>query len=112
MLNLRPRMRRTSTLSSEDAESSIRALVARYCDAEDWASTWAPDGQWHFLGQVHAGRESILSFWLSVMAQLDFAIMLADSAIIRCEGKHGSGRWYTREVVHTRGAATRSGPLS
>jgi hypothetical protein len=111
-------MRGTSTLSSEDAESSIRALVARYCDAvnrydaEDWASTWAPDGQWHFLGQVHAGRESILSFWLSVMAQLDFAIMLADSAIIRCEGKHGSGRWYTREIVRTHGAATRSGPLS
>jgi len=103
-------------LENKDAEFAIRALVARYCDAvnrydsADWASTWAPDGQWHFLGQVHKGRESILAFWLSVMAQLDFAIMLANSAIIRCDGdgKRATGRWYTQEIVRTRGEPGRS----
>lgn len=100
----------------QDAQSSIRALVERYCDAvnrydaKDWAATWAPDGQWHFLGQVHTGRESIVAFWSSVMAKLDFAIMLANGAIIRCDddGERATGRWYTQEIVRTRDEPGRS----
>ena len=33
----------------------------------------------------------------------DFAIMLANSAVIDIDGDRATGRWYTREIVRTRG---------
>ena len=95
-------------------ELAIRGLIARYCDAVNrydgaaWAATWAPDGQWHFLGQVHQGRDTILAFWSSVMAQLDFAIMHAGGACLDIDGNSARGRWYTQEIVRTRGETGRS----
>ncbi len=100
-------------MSTQD-ELAIRTLVARYCDAvnrydgEAWAATWAEDGQWFFLDQVHEGRDTILAFWSSVMAQLEFAVMLANSAVIQVDGERATGRWYTQEVVRTRGEHGRS----
>ena len=96
-------------MDNGNAELAIRNLVARYCDAvnrydgEAWAATWTEDGRWLFLDQVHQGRDTILAFWSTVMAQLDFAIMLADNALISVDGDTASGRWYTQEIVRTRG---------
>lgn len=101
-------------MDTSNDELAIRALIARYCDAVNrydgkaWAATWAEDGQWHFLQQVHEGRDAILAFWSSVMEQLDFAIMLANSAVIDIDGKQATGRWYTQEVVRTRGEQGRA----
>lgn len=101
-------------MNNAHAELEIRALVARYCDgvnrydAQAWASTWAKDGKWLFLAQEHRGREAIVTFWSSVMAQLEFAIMLANSAVISIDGDHATGRWYTQELVRTRGEHGRS----
>jgi uncharacterized protein (TIGR02246 family) len=98
----------------DKGESAIRALVARYCDAVNrydargWGDTWAPDGQWLFLQQVHEGRASIVEFWTSVMEQLDFAVMLANSALIHVECERATGRWYTQEIVRTKGEQGRS----
>lgn len=95
-------------------ELAIRNLIARYCDAvnrydgDAWSSTWAEDGQWHFLGGVHCGRHEILTLWSEVMAQLDFAIMLANSAVLDIGQASATGRWYTQEVVRTRGEHGRS----
>lgn len=92
-----------------DPEAAIRNLVARYCDAvnrhdgDAWAATWAADGRWYFLDQVHTGRAEILAFWESVMAMLDFAIMQAGNGIIEVDGERARGRWTTQEIVRTRG---------
>ena len=97
-----------------EGEASIRILIARYCDAvnrydaRDWGDTWAPDGQWLFLQQMHEGRDSIVTFWTSVMEQLDFAVMIANSAIIHVDEDHATGRWYTQEIVRTKGEQGRS----
>ena len=96
------------------AQAEIRTLIARYCDAvnrydgDAWSNTWAKDGSWYFLDQVHEGRDTILAFWESVMQQLDFAIMLANSAIIEIDGDTATGRWYTQEIVRTKGDHGRS----
>jgi len=95
-------------------ELAIRGLIGRYCDAvnrynaHDWANTWAADGRWYFLDGVHEGRDAILAFWQSIMAQLDFAVMLANSAVLEIDGDEARGRWYTQEIVRTRGEQGRS----
>jgi ketosteroid isomerase-like protein len=100
-------------MTSAAAEADIRRLIARYCDAVNrhdggaWANTWATDGRWLFLGQEHVGRDDILAFWQSVMAQLDYAIMLANSALLEIAGATASGRWYTHEILRTRGEGGR-----
>ena len=101
-------------MTDASADAAIRNLIARYCDAvnrydgEAWAATWAEDARWHFLGGVHEGRDTILAFWSSVMLQLDFAIMLANSALLNIDGEQATGRWYTQEVVRTKGEHGRS----
>ena len=103
-----------AAMDNTRAESEIRQLVARYCDAvnryngKDWSATWAEDGRWYFLDQVHEGRQDILTFWEAVMAQLDFAVMLAGSAVLEVRGDSATGRWYTQEVVRTKGEHGRS----
>ena len=96
-------------MDNSHEEAAIRALIARYCDAvnrydaQAWADTWAGDGQWLFLQQVHEGRDAILAFWTSVMEQLDFAVMLASGALLQVNGEQATGRWYTQEIVRTKG---------
>ena len=101
-------------MTTIDDELAIRNLIGRYCDAVNrydssaWAATWALNGKWYFMDEVHEGRDSILQFWSSVMAMLDFAIMQAGSATLNIESDTASGRWYTQEIVRTRGEQGRA----
>ena len=85
---------------------AIRTLVACYADAvnrydaQAWASTWAPQGEWILRqGDSKVGREAIVDFWDSIMASLKFAIMIPGSAQINIQGQGATGRWYMTEIV-------------
>ena len=91
---------------TEDAirdELAIRNLVARYADSitrgdhADWASTWAPDGEWHVLGQVASGREAALKRLEELLSALAFVVQIPASGVIELAGDTGTGRWTLTE---------------
>jgi uncharacterized protein (TIGR02246 family) len=101
-------------MKAVEDELAIRNLIGRYCDgvnrhdAKAWSTTWAQDGKWYFMDDVHEGREQILEHWSEVMGMLDFAIMQAGTATLNVDGDSASGRWYTHEIVRTKGAQGRA----
>ncbi len=84
-------------------ELEIRNLVARYADAvtrsdhDEWAGTWAPDGEWHVLGQVARGREGVVERLEELLSMLDFVVQLPASGVVRVEGDRATGRWTITE---------------
>lgn len=42
------------------------------------------------------------------MEQLDFAIMLSNSALIHVDGERATGRWHPQKIIRTRGEHGRS----
>jgi uncharacterized protein (TIGR02246 family) len=101
-------------MASVNDELAIRNLIGRYCDAVNrydaatWTATWSADGKWYFLDQVHEGREVILQFWTAVMESLEFAIMQAGTATLTIDDDRARGRWYTQEIVKTKGERGRT----
>ncbi|MDJ0851986.1 MAG: nuclear transport factor 2 family protein [Myxococcota bacterium] len=84
-------------------ELAIRNLVARYADSitrsdhGDWASTWAPDGEWHVLGQTASGREACLKRLEELLSALAFVVQIPASGVIELDGDTGTGRWTLTE---------------
>jgi uncharacterized protein (TIGR02246 family) len=101
-------------MTAAEDDLAIRNLIGRYCDAVNrhdaaaWSATWAEDGKWFFMDQVHEGRAQILECWSSVMDTLDFAIMQAGTATLNIDGDVAQGRWYTQEIVRSRGEQGRA----
>jgi hypothetical protein len=62
-------------------ELEIRALVARYHDANNrgdqvaWAATWATEGQWHVGPRTLVGRQAMLDLWQRIMAPYESRIV-------------------------------------
>lgn len=62
-------------------ELEIRALVARYHDANNrgdqvaWAATWSTEGQWHVGPRTLVGRQAMLDFWQRILAPYESRIV-------------------------------------
>jgi uncharacterized protein (TIGR02246 family) len=69
-----------TVLCPED-ELEIRALVARYHDANNrgdqvaWAATWSTEGQWHVGPRTLVGRQAMLDFWQRILAPYESRIV-------------------------------------
>ena len=74
------------------------AVVRR--DADQWASTWAPDAAWELGGGRRVeGREAILALWNSAMDGFKAVIqnVVNGTADIDDAAGTGTGRWYIHE---------------
>jgi hypothetical protein len=84
-------------------ELAIRELVDRYADAivrrdeDSWRATWAPDGEWHILGEHVQGHAALVEKWSTLMSGLPFIHQIASGGLIQFEGDQASGRFYVNE---------------
>lgn len=84
-------------------ELEIRNLVARYADSvlrndfAAWAETWAPDGEWHLLGQVAQGREAAVKRLEELMSGIQAIVQIPAGGVIELDGDRGTGRWTITE---------------
>jgi uncharacterized protein (TIGR02246 family) len=87
------------------AESSVRALVARYChaiasrDHDAWADTFATDAEWTVLGRTVRGRGEVLALYLQLLSGCTWAVQRATDGIIEVTGDTATGRWIIVEYV-------------
>ncbi len=92
---------------SQSAESEIRNLVSRYAqatvtrDSAAWAATWSTNGIWELMGNAPEGREAVVSYWETLMANIPFAFQLAGEGSIEVDetGERGIGRFPTLEFT-------------
>lgn len=96
------------------ADLAIRKLSGRYCDAihrrdsETWASLWAEDAIWDFMGQSIEGRTNILATWEGAMAGFPVVYHVSHGAVINVDGDSANCRWYiNEEIVDASGAPLR-----
>ena len=76
------------------------AVVHR--DAQQWASTWAPDGVWGLGGErLIAGRKAIVEQWRESMARYPVVLQTVLNGAVELDedAGRGSGRWYVQETA-------------
>ena len=85
----------------------IEDLVHRYSDAvvhrdaQQWASTWAPDGVWDLGGGRRVeGRDAIVEQWHESMARYPVVVQTVLNGAVELDedAGTGSGRWYLQEI--------------
>ena len=85
----------------------IQMLPQRYADAvmrhngDDWAATWAKDGEWYLREEPVRGRDEIRKVWEGAMAGFPFAAFLVQPAIVEVNGDKGTCRSYVTEILGT-----------
>ena len=85
----------------------IQMLPQRYADAvmrhnaDDWAATWAKDGEWYLREEPVRGRDEIRKVWEGAMAGFPFAVFLVQPAIVEVNGDKGTCRSYVTEILGT-----------
>ena len=96
---------------TNDDYTAIRQVAERYVDAvnrfdaEAWAATWAPDGEWT-LAETFTGRENIVNRWTAVMSSIPNVYMHVYSGVIDdVDGDTASGRWYMGEFLNLPGGS-------
>ena len=89
------------------AETEIRYLVERYCDAARradlaaLAACWAPEGRWTGPGLNCEGIHAITSRFGEMRARVASADpqVVSGSATIGADGVHAAGSWEIREHI-------------
>ncbi len=90
------------------SRDDIEDLVHRYSDAvvhrdaEQWASTWAPEGVWDLGGErLVKGRKAIVERWLESMARYPVVVQTVLNGAVELDedAGTGSGRWYVQEMA-------------
>jgi len=83
----------------------IQMLPQRYADAvmrhngDDWAATWAKEGEWYLREKPVCGRDEIRKVWEAAMAGFPFAVFLVQPAIVSVDGDKGTCRSYVTEIL-------------
>ena len=80
--------------------------VVRF-DRDTWASVWAEDAQWDFMGMELNGREAIVEMWLGAMSNFDAVSFQCIPAAIEVDGNTASARCQTQEVLKAKDGSTR-----
>ncbi len=94
-------------MSQADDILAIQMLTQRYADAvmrhnaDDWAATWAEDGEWYLRDEPVRGRENIRRTWEAAMAGYPFAVFLVQPAIVSVDGDRATSRSYVTEILGT-----------
>ena len=92
-------------MSVADDILEIQMLTQRYADAvmrhngDDWAATWAKDGEWYLREEPVRGRDNIRKVWEGAMAGYPFAVFLVQPAIVDVDGDKGTCRSYVTEIL-------------
>lgn len=92
---------------------AIRELAETYGDGvvrfdrETWASVWAEDAEWDFMGTTIAGREAIVETWLGAMGGLDAVSFSCVPCAITVDGARATSRVQTQEVLKAKDGSTR-----
>ncbi len=92
---------------------AIRELAEIYSDgvvrhdAEIWATVWADDAHWDFMGTHVDGREAIVALWKQAMGTLDAVSFVCVPCAIEVEGDTATGRVQTHEVLALKDGGTR-----
>ena len=90
------------------SRDQIEDLVHRYSDAvvhrdaQQWASTWAPDGVWDLGGErLITGRKDIVEQWRESMARYPAVLQTVLNGAVELDedAGRGSGRWYVQETA-------------
>ena len=90
------------------SRDQIEDLVHRYSDAvvhrdaQQWASTWAPDGVWDLGGGRRIeGHEAIVEQWHESMARYPVVVQTVLNGAVELDedAGTGSGRWYVQEMA-------------
>lgn len=87
---------------------AIRELLDTYadavtrCDADDWAATWAEDGEWSLpdypeMGTT-SGKAAIVTMWVAAMKGFPGIMFEAWPGSIEVDGDRAVMRSYTAEV--------------
>ena len=92
---------------------AIRELHETYGDGvvrferDTWASVWAEDAQWDFMGMELNGREAIVEMWLGAMSNFDAVSFQCIPAAIEVDGNTARARCQTQEVLKAKDGSTR-----
>ena len=90
------------------SRDQIEDLVHRYSDAvvhrnaQQWASTWAPDGVWDLGGGRRVeGHAAIIELWHESMARYPVVVQTVLNGACELDeyAGTGSGRWYVQEIA-------------
>ena len=96
-------------MTTPEQRAELDDLVDRYCDgvirrdADTWASTWAPDGEWDLGRGPVSGRDAIVEAWTGAMTMFDWVVQTAPLRIYDVEpgAAAGTGRVTTSEQFRT-----------
>ena len=80
--------------------------VVRF-DKDTWASVWADDADWDFMGMELKGRDAIVEVWLGAMANFDAVSFQCVPASIEVDGDRATSRCQTQEVLKGKDGSTR-----
>ncbi|MEA2274264.1 MAG: hypothetical protein QOI98_2972, partial [Solirubrobacteraceae bacterium] len=86
-----------------DHQLAVRNLVHRYADAvcrrddAQWASCWAPDGQWDLFSRSLQGLGDVMAFYRRAMARYDAVVQLVHNGVVNIANESGLGCWYITE---------------
>jgi uncharacterized protein (TIGR02246 family) len=92
---------------------AIRELAERYGDgvvrhdAATWATVWAEDAHWDFMGTPVDGREAIVAVWLQAMSGLAAVSFHCVPAAIEVTGDTATGSVQTQEILAFKDGSTR-----
>ncbi|TAK99290.1 MAG: nuclear transport factor 2 family protein [Rhodospirillaceae bacterium] len=96
---------------------AIRELLEAYadavtrCNAEDWAATWAEDGEWSLpdypeIGTTK-GKAAVVAMWIEAMKAYPGIVFQAWPGSIEVDGNRAIVRSYTSEVYDKDGVTKR-----
>jgi ketosteroid isomerase-like protein len=94
-------------MSLDEDKFDIQMLTQRYADAvmrhnaDDWAATWAEEGEWYLREEPVIGRANIKKTWEAAMAGFPFAVFLVQPCIIDVKGDTATSRSYVTEILGT-----------
>ncbi|MEP5936849.1 MAG: nuclear transport factor 2 family protein [Erythrobacter sp.] len=76
-------------------------------DKDTWASVWADDAAWDFMGMDFKGRDAIVEMWLGAMSNFDAVSFQCVPASIEVDGDKATSRCQTQEVLKGKDGSTR-----
>lgn len=97
------------------AETAIRELAERYCDAvnrrdgDAWGATWSTHAAWTLGETTTVGRDAIVERWLTLMARVPLVVQELSFGMVDGPTHDGAtaGRWYITEFTQRPQGAAR-----
>ncbi len=98
--------------SLED-RTAIRELHEVYADGvvmmdkDIWASVWADDATWDFMGNLIEGKPAIVELWVGAMSAFDKVSFQCMPCALQVDGDTATARVQTQEILKGKDGSTR-----